>query len=109
MTDRALSLLGLCRRAGKITIGCDAVIESVTSGQAQLVIFAADASGNTRKTVLSSVSESGIRIIDLVYDKEKISASLGRLCAVASINDAGFAKKLVKLLGEDNGEECNLC
>ena len=43
------------------------------------------------------------------YDKEYISVSLGKLCAVASINDKGFAKKLLSLAGEKNGEECNLC
>ena len=31
MNDRLLSILGLCRRAGKIVIGTDPVIESVTT------------------------------------------------------------------------------
>lgn len=109
MNDRLLSLLGLCRRAGKITVGCDPVIDSVKSGEAQLVFFARDASKNTRKTVLGSVAESGVKIITLDYDKQDISNSLGKLCAVASVTDEGFAKKLLSLSGDDNGEECNLC
>lgn len=109
MNDRLLSLLGLCRRAGKITIGCDPVIDSVKNKEASLVIFARNISDNTRKTVLNAVAQSGVRVIKLDYDKEDISVSLGRLCAVASINDEGFAKKLLSLAGEKNGEECNLC
>lgn len=108
MNDRLLSLLGLCRRAGKLTIGCDSVIESVSSGETQLVIFASDASQNTRKSVLSSIADN-VKIITLNYDKETISASLGRLCAVAGVNDEGFAKKLLQLSENNNGEECNLC
>lgn len=109
MNDKFLSLLGLCRAAGKITIGCDAVIESVAKKEAKLVLFASDVSENTRKNVLSSIAGSGVKIISLDYDKENISASLGKLCAVSSINDSGFAKRLAELSGENNGEECNLC
>lgn len=109
MNDKLLSLLGLCRRAGKITIGCDPVIDSVKNKEASLVIFARNISDNTRKTVINAVAQSGVRVIRLDYDKEDISVSLGRLCAVASINDEGFAKKLLSLAGEKNGEECNLC
>ena len=109
MNDKLLSLLGLCRRAGKITLGCDPVIDSVKNKEASLVIFARNISDNTRKTVLNAVAQSGVRVIKLDYDKEDISVSLGRLCAVASINDEGFAKKLLSLAGEKNGEECNLC
>ncbi|MGN0456220.1 MAG: L7Ae/L30e/S12e/Gadd45 family ribosomal protein [Acutalibacteraceae bacterium] len=109
MNDKLLSLLGLCRRAGKITIGCDPVIDSVKNKEASLVIFARNISDNTRKNVLNAVALSGVRVIRLDYDKEDISVSLGRLCAVASINDEGFAKKLLSLADEKNGEECNLC
>ena len=109
MNDRLLSLLGVCRRAGKITIGCDPVIESVKKGESSLVIFAKNTSENTRKTVLSAVAQSEVEVLNLDYDKEDISVSLGKLCAVASINDKGFAKKLLSLAGEKNGEECNLC
>ena len=109
MNDRLLSLLGLCRKAGKITIGCDPVIESVKKGESRLVIFAENASDNTRNAVLNAVAPSGVRVINLDYNKEDISVSLGKLCAVASINDDGFAKKLLSLAGEKNGEECNLC
>ncbi|MCQ4021979.1 MULTISPECIES: ribosomal L7Ae/L30e/S12e/Gadd45 family protein [unclassified Ruminococcus] len=109
MNDRFLSLLGLCRRAGKITIGSDPTIESVKKGEARLVLFAKNASANTRKNVLGAAIQSGVKVIDIDYDKEDISVSLGKLCAVASVNDEGFAKKLLSLAGEKNGEECNLC
>lgn len=109
MSDRLLSLLGLCRRAGRLTIGCDPVKESVTKGEAQLVLFAKDASANTLKDVASVAEKAGVKTVTIAYDKKEISASVGKLCAVAGVNDGGFAKKILELSGKDNGEECDLC
>ena len=57
MNDRFLNLLGLCRRAGRMKIGCDTVIESVELKEAKLVLMASDISENTKKKVIS-VSKS---------------------------------------------------
>lgn len=109
MGDKFLSLLGLCRRAGKLVIGCDPVIDAVKNGQLSLLLFAQDASENTKKTVLKSASGFDLKIITVDYDKNDISYSIGKACAVAGVCDEGFAKKLLKLSGENDGEECNLC
>ena len=42
MNDRILSLLGLCRRAGKLVIGADPTIDSINKGKSKIVIFADD-------------------------------------------------------------------
>ena len=39
-----LSLLGLARRAGKLSLGNDAAVESLRKGQARLVLLASDLS-----------------------------------------------------------------
>ena len=102
MNDRLLSLLGLCRRAGKAAIGCDPVRESVLKGEAKLVAFASDISKRTRRDILNVANECGVRAITLDYSKEELGVSLGKLCAVLSICDAGFAKKIMELSGKDN-------
>lgn len=43
-SDRLLSLLGLARRAGRLTMGNDAVIDSLEEGVSALVLFADDLS-----------------------------------------------------------------
>ncbi len=109
MNDRLLSLLGLCRRAGRTAIGCDPVKDSVLNGKARLVVFARDVSQRTRRDILSVANECGVRTVTLDYSKEELGASLGKLCAVLSICDEGFAKKIIELSGKDNGEELILC
>lgn len=109
MNNRALSLLGLCRAAGKISLGYDAVVNSIKNGEARLVVFASDVSKNTRKKVLSTIDNINVRAVDFECDKNIMGASLGKLCAVACVNDAGFAKKLFWLLCKEDEEEFNLC
>ena len=47
--QKLLSAVSLCRKAGKLVMGFDAVQESVYSGKAYLVLLAADVSDGTAK------------------------------------------------------------
>lgn len=105
MNDRILSLLGLCRRAGKVTIGNDAVIDTVTKQKAKLVIMTKDLSENTAKKILINSHKSNVKALVLNRTKDELSAALGKFCAVISINDGGFANKLEELISEENQQE----
>ncbi len=98
MPDRFLSLLGLCRRAGKITLGNDPVIDSITLKKAKLVIVAQDCSKNTAKGVLSASHRMGVKAYTVPYTKDDISYAVGKYTAVLSILDDGFAKKAETLI-----------
>lgn len=50
MKHKALSLLGMAMRAGKLVTGDETVLKSVQQGKAKLVIAAGDASDNTKKS-----------------------------------------------------------
>lgn len=39
MNDRILSLLGICKRAGKLITGADTTIDSIRKNKAKLVIL----------------------------------------------------------------------
>ncbi|GKI14040.1 ribosomal L7Ae/L30e/S12e/Gadd45 family protein [Allofournierella sp.] len=47
--QKLFSALSLCRKAGKLVLGFDAVTDSVYGGKAALVLLAADASDGTAK------------------------------------------------------------
>ena len=78
MNDRLLSILGLCRRAGKIVIGTDPVIESVTTGKSFFVI---------NRT------------------KDELGMAIGKYCAVVSITDRGFSDKIQELILKEQEQE----
>lgn len=102
MNDRFLNLLGLCRRAGRMKIGCDTVIESVELKEAKLVLMASDISENTKKKVISALNGTKSEI--LKYTKDELSFALGKTCAVLSVEDEGFANKLSELIATQNNK-----
>jgi len=107
-SDALLSFLGLCRRAGKMTLGCDVVKESMVKGESVFVLTAQDLSHNTEKDIEKTAQQLGIKVYKLWYPKEELSIALGKYSAVVSINDKGFAKKIMTLTDRHNEEECNL-
>lgn len=98
MNDRLLSFLGLCRRAGKLTLGNDMVLDAVDSGGAYLVVTASDISKNTERKILSRCEARGVRCLNLGRTKDEVSFALGRLCVVAAVCDKGFADKISDLI-----------
>jgi len=102
VNDKFLNFLGLCRRAGKMKIGCDTVIESVEEDNSRLVLLAKDISDNTKKKVISAINGTPYEILD--YTKDELSFALGKTCAVLSVEDEGFARKLSELISNKGGK-----
>ena len=94
--DKTLSLLGMAKRAGKVQSGGFLAEKSIQSRRAALVIIAEDVSGNTRKRFTDKCSSYGVPF-KIYADMDLLGASIG--CgprSVVCVEDAGFAKALVK-------------
>ena len=98
MNDRLLSYLGLCRRAKNLVIGAQVCEESVREGRSLLVLVATDAARNSLKSVRRAAEEYGVPVRCANRDKEALSKALGRLCAVLSVEDRGFADRLHEMI-----------
>ncbi len=98
MENKALGLLGIAKRAGHIHIGFDAVKATITSGQAQLVLLAADRSERTEKEVRFTAQHHPCPIRLLTADKAVLSHALGlqKPVAVIAVDDRGFATAMLK-------------
>ncbi len=101
--DRLLSFLGLCRRAGKMTIGNDAVTQNINNGKTYLIILAQDVSDRTEETLRKKLEKSGSRleIRKLPYSRDDMNAALGKFAGVMSVDDKGFAKKIIEMTGNE--------
>jgi len=104
VNDAALSLLGLARRARRLSLGFDSVCDSVRKGEARLVLTADDLSEGSLKKLLRHTEGCSTELMKLPYAIEELNAALGKAVGVISVNDSGFAKK-IKLLLTGNGEE----
>lgn len=95
--QQAANLLGLARRAGKLTMGEGFVLSAIRDGSAKLVIVASDASDNTKKLFTDKSSFYEVPI-NASFTKLDISDAIGAPRTAVAVQDQGFAKKLIKLL-----------
>ncbi|MCH5201630.1 MAG: ribosomal L7Ae/L30e/S12e/Gadd45 family protein [Oscillospiraceae bacterium] len=105
MNDRLLSILGLCRRAGKIVLGTDPVTESIVTNKAFAVIMAKDFSRNSQKGILKASHMCNVKTYVINRTKDELGTALGKYCAVAAITDRGFSDKIQELILKEQEQE----
>lgn len=107
MNDRFLNLLGLCRRAGKLSLGHDASFGSISKSKAKLCLLSSDASDRLKKEFLRSATfeDRKLEVVELDYTMEQIQFAIGSKVAVMTVNDKGFARKLTELINEHHEED----
>lgn len=102
-TERVAGLLGMARRAGKLTTGFDAVAARIREGMAAAVLIAADLSEKTEKELRFAARNRPVPFLRLPLSKEEVGAALGlkKPVGVLSLEDTGFATSLRKLMGQE--------
>ena len=104
MNNKLLSLLGLMRRAGKLSLGFDAAAESAEAGNSCLILTTADISPKTLKELNYKINNK-TDVIALNCNQDDMQHAIGKAVKIISINDKGFAQKARLLMETDNGEE----
>ena len=104
MTDNLKGILGLCRRAGKMSIGHDAAVSSIKKRKAFLSITCCDTSERLKKEIEDECSyqNRNIPYVDANFDMKELSLCIGTRAGVISIDDRGFAQKLNTILSQEN-------
>jgi ribosomal protein L7Ae-like RNA K-turn-binding protein len=99
MNDRQLSLLGLCKKADKLSMGHDSSVAAISSGRAKVCLLCADASERLKKefTRAASYDERNVPLVAMKFTMEDIKNATGRPAGVITINDEGFAKSFLRL------------
>ncbi|WP_071432947.1 L7Ae/L30e/S12e/Gadd45 family ribosomal protein [Angelakisella massiliensis] len=105
--DRALGMLSICRKAGKLIFGFDAVKEAVAAGEARLILYAADLSEKTRASmdrVAARVEPAPpcVRTELTMYD---FSLFCPKPAGVLAVTDEGLAKAVLKRITAEHEEE----
>ncbi len=97
MTDKTLSYLGLCRRAGKLALGHDAVMQTVQSDKAKLCLLTCDASPRHAR----ELERARCAVFTMPISSAELSYSIGKKVCVLAILDEGFAKPVTKHFEEE--------
>ena len=95
MRDRILSLLGIAAKAGRLKSGEFASEKAIKSGNAFLVVVAADASENTKKHFTDMCSYRNIPLYKY-GTKEELGRCTGKESrAVIAVTDEGLGNSLI--------------
>lgn len=83
--------LSLCRKAGKLVMGYDAVVDAVMTGKANRVFVAADVSPKTAERLRYAVEElAGVEPLPLTQDD--LAPVSHKRVAVFAVADANLAR-----------------
>lgn len=101
MDDRVLSLLGMCRRAGKLSCGHDAAVASIVKNTAKLCILCKDASQRLSGEICHAAEygSKNIQVLITHYTMPDITRAIGTKAAVLTVDDEGFANRILQLYG----------
>lgn len=93
--NKALGMIGLAKRAGKIQTGeflCD---KAIKSGQSHLIIIATDISPGSKKSICDACNYYNVEYVEFASSEElgKITGSECRV--VVSVNDENFKNAIL--------------
>lgn len=95
--SQALSFLGLCKRAGRVTSGTDAVVDAVRGGKAVLALLDDDASENAKKKLGDACTSHGAALY--LLPRGTIGHAIGQENRMAAgLPKDGMTVKLQQLL-----------
>jgi len=98
MTDKVLSLLGLARAASLCAFGHDAAKKSLRMGKARLCLVCTDASPRLAEEFEYLAGEANAPLFKLEVTSRDIKQATQYKAAVVTVNDKGFANKIIALL-----------
>ena len=97
---RLASMIGLCRRAGRLGCGTDNVTGALKTGGVYLVLLASDPSERTRKVVTDKCTFRCVPLIEIPLKKEQLGAACGMAeLSACAVTDPNFDSAITALAG----------
>ena len=90
-------LLGLCARAGQITLGADLALREIKAGRVGLVLLDAAASPGTKKKIADACAFRGVRLH--VLPEGTLSGACGKDDRMAgAVKNGPLCRKIAEML-----------
>jgi ribosomal protein L7Ae-like RNA K-turn-binding protein len=103
---RALSLLGIAKKAGFLAIGEESVSAAARTKKARVILSASDASDSSKRRARGYGETYGIAYAELPAEKLELAALVGRGSpGMLAVTDHGLAFGIVSRLSEEEPEK----
>lgn len=101
-----LSLLGLARRAGRLAMGHDTVLDSIKKRKAKLLLFSSDISDRLVEEVSRATDAfcPNLPCFRISETMEELHMALGYRAGVIAVNDVNFANRMTELINQEENE-----
>ncbi len=94
--NRALSMLGLCARAGRLVTGEKACVQAIRAGSVYVILLDGAASENAVKAVGQACQTHGVPLVRTgEYELGDAIGKPGRMAA--GVTDAKMAERIIEL------------
>ena len=90
-------ILSICRKAGRMAIGFDPMLESLPTGKVCGVVTASDISPKTYKEVCYHCRNAAVPVCPVPLTMLELGNAIGRKAAVVAVLDAGFFRSVEEL------------
>lgn len=108
MNERALSMLGLMKRAGAVTVGEVNTGSAAKAHKAVLIGLCSDSSENARHRAVNFSNSTNVGMITLPFTKYETASAVGTAeFSMLAFTDALFTAAFLKLINE-SGEYSQL-
>ncbi len=94
--DKVLTLMGFCRKAGKLIVGTEKVTEILEKNIPCLVMLASDISEKTEKELQFKARGGKGVIIRLSHTLEATARATGTTAGIFATADEGFRKAILQ-------------
>lgn len=105
MENKLLSTLGICRKAGKLVTGFDAVAEAAAQGDLALILLAGDLSPKSGKEMRFVAAKHDTEVRSAPFAMEDIHRRLGKRSGILGVADQGLANTIKTYLESRAVEE----
>ncbi len=95
-----LSMLGMARRAGKLSMGHDMAEKAIKTKKAKMLIFACDISPRLKSEFSKTLEkyQSDICVASIEENISQLHNALGYKAGVLTVDDENFAKRIKELI-----------
>ena len=98
MNNKAIGLIGIATKAGKVTFGTEAVLERIEKKKTILVIIAKDSSKKAKENMKFACNKNDIRLVEF-SSIDEISHAIGKNNkSVICINEKNLGEEIYKII-----------
>lgn len=97
---KALGLISLCRRAGRLTTGMEAALEKAEQGEAALILLARDLSPRSAERLRTRLPRE-LSVISLPCTMQTLSRVTGKNTGILAVCDENFAGGIRAMMSDD--------